>query len=115
MRFRNILDCAVFFILGFFMLVKFRGTGRIIGLLIIAVGVVLLIIMLKDSGSIKKRIKKSEKDEIDKRDAERIRRAEEIEKLEKYDVDSGLDYCAHCGNYSAKDGICEVCGEKVTE
>lgn len=39
----------------------------------------------------------------------------ELEKIEKYDVDSGLEYCAHCGNYSVKDGRCEVCGEKVTE
>ncbi len=56
-----------------------------------------------------------EEEEYDERDAEIIRQAEEIEKLEKYDVDSGLGYCPHCGNYAVTDGRCEVCGEKVTE
>ncbi len=117
MSFRNILNLAVFFIVGLFMFIKLGGPGRIIGLLFIAVGIVFLILFLKDEGVLKKHQKKSEEqeDEIDERDAEIIRQAEEIEKLEKYDVDSGLEYCAHCGNYSVKEGRCEVCGEKVTE
>ena len=53
-----------------------------------------------------------EEEEYDERDAAIIKYEEELEKLEKYDVDSGLDYCAACGNYSVKDGRCEVCGEK---
>ncbi len=115
MRFRDISSIAVFFIIGIFMVAKLGGQGRIIGLLFIATGVVFLIITLKENGIIKKRVKESDEDEIDERDAEIIRQAEEIEKLEEYDVDSGLEYCACCGNYSVKDGRCESCGEKVTE
>ena len=114
MKLRHILDLAVLFIIGLFMISRLGGIGKLIGFLFIATGVIFLLLLLKDAGVIKKHQKKQE-DEIDERDAEIIRHAEEIEKLEKYDVDSGLDYCAHCGNYSVKDGRCEVCGEKVTE
>lgn len=47
--------------------------------------------------------------------AEYLEYAQEIEEIEEYDSDSGKDYCPHCGNYSVSDGICEICGEKVTE
>lgn len=115
MRMRNIIDLAVLFIIGIFMSAKLGGIGRIIGFLFVAAGVIWLIILLKDSGIIKKQSKEPKKDEIDERDAEIIRHAEETEKLEKYDADSGKGYCHHCGNYAVTDGRCEVCGEKIVE
>lgn len=40
----------------------------------------------------------------------------ELEQIESYDVDSGLDYCVHCGNYSVNsEKICESCGEKAID
>lgn len=115
MRTRNIIDLAVLFIIGFFMFSKLSGIGRIIGFLFVSAGVILLIVLLKDRGIIRKRSKESKEDEIDERDVEIIRQAEKIENLEKYDVDSGKGYCPHCGNYAVTDSRCEVCGEKVTE
>ena len=79
MRFRDISSLTVLFIIAIFMIAKLGRTGRIIGLVLIAMCVVLLLVTLMDNGIIKKHVKKSEKT----RDAERIRRAKEIEKLEK--------------------------------
>lgn len=111
MKFRDILNLVVLFVVGLFAVIKLGGIGRIIGLALIATGLVWLIITLVHNGVIKLPGKKSKKDETE----EIIRHTQEIEKLEKYDVDSGLGYCAHCGSYSVKDGVCEVCGEKETE
>ncbi len=117
MRFRDFSSLIVLLVIGIFFISRLGEIGKIIGFLFVAAGIVFLILFLKGEGVLKKHQKKSEEqeDEIDERDAEIIRQAEEIEKLEKYDIDSGLEYCAHCGNYSVKEGRCEVCGEKVTE
>ncbi len=56
-----------------------------------------------------------EDDEDEEEYAEYLEYAQEIEEIEAYDSDSGKDYCPHCGNYSVTDGVCEICGEKVTE
>ena len=99
---------------GICILVRFGGPAKIFGLVLIVVSAIFLIVLLKDNEFIKKHIKKSKK-EKSKETSEIIRRKEETKELEKYDVDSGLEYCACCGNYSVKKGRCEVCGEKVTE
>lgn len=110
MRFRDIFDIILLFVAGLFAVIRFGRMGKIMGLALIAAALVWLVISLIHSGVIKPRSKKSKKDE-----EEKIRRIREKEKLEKYDIDSGLGYCAYCGSYSVKDGVCELCGEKETE
>lgn len=104
MKLRNILDVAVFCIIGIFLIIKLKNF--VIGFLFIAAGVILTLFLLKDKGFLKSpREKRKEKEAAEKR--------EEVKKLQKYDVDSGLEYCSLCGNYSVKEGRCESCGEKV--
>ena len=116
MKRSNILEVAVLFVLGIFMIIKLGRIAKIIGALFVAAGVVWLIFILKENGIIKERTKKSDENEIDERDAEIIKHAEEMEALEEFDADSGKGYCPHCGNYAVNsEKICESCGEKVNE
>lgn len=104
MRLRNIIDLVLFYIGGIFIAVKFGGFVRVIGFLLIAVGVILTLFLLKDKGLLKSpRKKREEKEAAEKR--------EKVKKLQKYDVDSGLEYCSLCGNYSVKEGRCEICDD----
>lgn len=99
-----ILDIAVLCIIGVFLIIKLDNFA--IGFLFIAAGVILTLILLKDKGLLKSpREKRKEKEAAKKR--------EKVKELQKYDVDSGLEYCSLCGNYSVKEGRCESCGEKV--
>ena len=99
-----ILDIAVLCIIGVFLIIKLDNFA--IGFLFIAAGVILTLILLKDKGLLKSpREKRKEKEAAEKR--------EKVKELQKYDVDSGLEYCSLCGNYSVKEGRCESCGEKV--
>lgn len=99
-----ILDIAVLCIIGLFLIIKLDNFA--IGFLFIAAGVILTLILLKDKGLLKSpREKRKEKEAAEKR--------EKVKELQKYDVDSGLEYCSLCGNYSVKEGRCESCGEKV--
>ena len=108
MKTRNIIDLALLFILGIFMVVKLGRFGGIIGFLIIAADIIIILVLLKGEGVIKtRREKQKEKEAAEER--------KKVKELRKYDEDSGLGYCSHCGNYSVKDNRCEVCGEKVTE
>ncbi len=61
MKFRDILNLIVLFVVGLFAVVKLGGVGRIIGLALIATGLVWLIITLIHSGVIRPRSKKSKK------------------------------------------------------
>lgn len=98
-----ILDIAVLCIIGVFLIIKLDNFA--IGFLFIAASVILTLILLKDKGLLKSpREKRAEKEAAEKR--------EKVKKLQKYDVDSGLEYCSLCGNYSVKEGRCESCGEK---
>ncbi len=99
-----ILDIAVLCIIGVFLIIKLDNFA--IGFLFIAAGVILTLILLKDKGLLKSpREKRKEKEAAEKR--------KKVKELQKYDVDSGLEYCSLCGNYSVKEGRCESCGEKV--
>lgn len=99
-----ILDIAVLCIIGLFLIIKLDNFA--IGFLFIAASVILTLILLKDKGLLKSpREKRKEKEAAEKR--------EKVKELQKYDVDSGLEYCSLCGNYSVKEGRCESCGEKV--
>ena len=118
MGFKNILNSLFFLVPGIFLLKFSALPAKLIGLLLIAVGILFLILFLKEKGVNKKRPKKSERNEeagIDERDALIIKHGEEIEELEEYDIDSGKEYCPNCGNYAVSGGRCEACGEKVTE
>ena len=99
-----ILDIAVLCMIGLFLIIKLDNFA--IGFLFIAASVILTLILLKDKGLLKSpREKRKEKEAAEKR--------EKVKELQKYDVDSGLEYCSLCGNYSVKEGRCESCGEKV--
>lgn len=115
---KDLRNFPTLLIFGIVLLVVLPAKGKLIGLLLIAVGILFLILFLKEKGVIKKRPKKSERNEeygIDERDALIIKHGEEIEELEEYDIDSGKEYCPNCGNYAVSGGRCEACGEKVTE
>ena len=99
-----ILDIAVLCIIGLFLIIKLDNFA--IGFLFIAASVILTLILLKDKGLLKSpREKRKEKEAAEKR--------EKVKELQKYDVDSGLEYCSLCGNYSVKEGRCESCGREL--
>ena len=106
MKLRNILDIAVLCIIGIFLIVKLDNF--VIGFLFIVAGVILTSFILKDKGFLKSPSQKREEQKA-------AEKREKVKVLQKYDVDSGLEYCSLCGNYSVKEGRCDSCGEKVNE
>ena len=90
----------------------------IIGVVCIAAALFMIAMEIKDMRI--RKLYEEDPEEYERRygedeDEELTEDEKELEQIEKYDIDSGLDYCAACGNYSVKDGRCEVCGEKMTE
>ena len=110
---------AAFAAFGVLCIVLTRSSGNkafiIIGCVCIAAAAFMIAMEIRDMKI--RKLYENDPEEYERRygdDEEELTEEEkELEQLEKYDIDSGLDYCAHCGNYSVKEGRCEVCGEKA--
>lgn len=112
---------AAFAVFGVIFIAVYKPSGQIgfaiFGGLCIAAAVFMIAMEIKDMRL--RKLYENDPEEYERRyggDEEELTEEEkELEQIKEYDADSGKGYCPHCGNYAVTDGICEVCGEKVTE